>query len=118
LNIENYSNIDKSFEKVKYSIKTQLRKVVTEKYRNKFKEKLSSYSDESNLFSYIKLKSSIGLEKYLSELTSFKNRVIFLLVEIIQYMMLYVYNVCMLNCSCFYLTLKGVICNKVYINYI
>ena len=26
LNIENYSNIDKSFEKVKYSIKTQLRK--------------------------------------------------------------------------------------------
>ena len=30
LNIENYSNIDKSFEKVKYSIKTQLRKVVTE----------------------------------------------------------------------------------------
>jgi hypothetical protein len=46
LNIENYSNIDKWFEKVKYSIKTQLRKVVTEKYRNKFKEKLSSYSDE------------------------------------------------------------------------
>jgi hypothetical protein len=39
--------IDKSFEKVKYSIKTQLRKVVTEKDRNKFKEKLSSYSDES-----------------------------------------------------------------------
>ena len=26
LNIENYSNIDKSFEKVKYSIKTQLEK--------------------------------------------------------------------------------------------
>jgi hypothetical protein len=43
--IENYLNIDKSFEKVKYSIKTQLRKVATEKYRNKFKEKLSSYSD-------------------------------------------------------------------------
>lgn len=74
LNIENYSNIDKSFEKVKYSIKTQLRKVVTEKYRNKFKEKLSSYSDESKLFLYSKLKSSIGLEKYLSELTSFKYR--------------------------------------------
>jgi hypothetical protein len=74
LNIENYSNIDKSFEKVKYSIKMQLRKVVTEKYRNKFKEKLSSYSDESTLFLYCKLKSSIGLEKYLSELTSFKNR--------------------------------------------
>lgn len=74
MNIENYSNIDKSFEKVKYSIKTQLRKVVTEKYRNKFKEKLSSYSDESKLFLYSKLKSSIGLEKYLSELTSFKNR--------------------------------------------
>ena len=53
LNIENYSNIDKSFEKVKYSIKTQLRKVVTEKYRNKFKEKLSSYSDESKLFLYM-----------------------------------------------------------------
>jgi hypothetical protein len=45
LNIENYSNIDKSFEII--SIKTQLRKVVTEKYRNKFKEKVSSYSDES-----------------------------------------------------------------------
>jgi hypothetical protein len=74
LNIKNYSNIDKSFEKVKYSIKTQLRKVVTEKDRNKFKEKLSSYSDESKLFLYSKLKSSIGLEKYLSELTSFKNR--------------------------------------------
>jgi hypothetical protein len=74
LNIKNYSNIDKSFEKVKYSIKTQLRKVVTEKDRNKFKEKLSSYSDESKLFLYSKPKSSIGLEKYLSELTSFKNR--------------------------------------------
>jgi hypothetical protein len=61
---EHYSNIDKSFESVKYSIKTQLRKVVTEKYRNKFKEKLSSYSDESKLFLYSKLKSSIGLEKY------------------------------------------------------
>ena len=73
MNIENYSNIDKSFEKVKYSIKAQLRKVVTEKYRNKLKEKLSSYSDESNLFLYSKLKSSIGLEKYLSELTSFEN---------------------------------------------
>jgi hypothetical protein len=67
LNIENYSNIDKSFEKVKYSIKTQLRKVATEKYRNTFKEKLLSYSDESNLFLYSKLKSSIGLEKYLSK---------------------------------------------------
>jgi hypothetical protein len=64
LNIKNYSNIDKSFEKVKYSIKTQLRKVVTEKYRNKFKEKLSLYSDESKLFLYSKLKSSIDLEKY------------------------------------------------------
>ena len=30
--------------------------------------------------------------------------------------MLYVYNVCMLNCSCFCLTLKGVICNKVLFN--
>ena len=38
LNIENYSNINKSFEKVKYSIKTQLGKIVTEKYRNKFKK--------------------------------------------------------------------------------
>ena len=37
--------------------------------------------------------------------------------EIIQYMMLYVYNVCMLNCSCFCLTLNGVICNKVFISY-
>ena len=45
-NIENYSNIDKSFEKVKYFIKIQLRKVVTEKY----KKKLASYSDESKLF--------------------------------------------------------------------
>jgi len=44
LNTENYSNIDKSFEKVKYFIKTQLRKVVTEKNRNKFKEKLASYT--------------------------------------------------------------------------
>jgi dTDP-4-dehydrorhamnose reductase len=44
LNIENHSNIDKSFEKVKYFIKTQLRKVATEKYRNKFKEKLPSYT--------------------------------------------------------------------------
>jgi hypothetical protein len=52
-----------SFEKVKYSIKTQLRKVVTEKDRNKFKEKLSSYSDESKLFLYSKLKSSIGFKK-------------------------------------------------------
>jgi hypothetical protein len=75
--IENYSNIDKSFEKVKYSINTQLRKVATEKYRNKFKEKLSSYSDKSKSFLYSKLKSSISLEKYLSELTSFKNRQIF-----------------------------------------
>ena len=64
MNIENYSNIDKSFEKVKYSIKTQLRKVATENNRNKFKEKLSSYSDESKLFLYNKPKSSIGLEKY------------------------------------------------------
>jgi hypothetical protein len=56
LNIENYSNIHKSFEKVKYSIKTQLRKVATENNRNKFKEKLSSYSDESKLFLYSKLK--------------------------------------------------------------
>ena len=72
--IENYSNIDKSIKKVKYSIKTQLRKVATEKDRNKFKEKLSSNSDESNLFLYSKLKSSFSLEKYLSELTSFKNR--------------------------------------------
>ena len=47
LNIENYLNIDKTFEKVKYFIKTQLAKVVTEQYRNKFKEKLASYSDES-----------------------------------------------------------------------
>ena len=77
MNIENYSNIDKSFEKVKYSIKTQLRKVVTEKYRNEFKKKIASYSDESNLFLYSKLKSSIGLEKYLSKLTSFKNRISF-----------------------------------------
>jgi hypothetical protein len=66
LNIENYSNIDKSFEKVKYFIKTHLTKVVTEQYRNKFKEKLASYSDESKSFLYSKLKSSIGLEKYLS----------------------------------------------------
>jgi hypothetical protein len=56
LNIENHSNIDKSFEKVKYSIKTQLRKVATEKYRNKLKEKISSYSDESKLFLYSKRK--------------------------------------------------------------
>ena len=76
MNIENYSNIDKSFEKVKYFIKTHLTKVVTEQYRNKFKEKLASYSDESKSFLYSKLKSSIGLEKYLSELTSFKNRLI------------------------------------------
>jgi hypothetical protein len=69
-----FKEFDKSFEKIKYSIKTQLRKIVTEKYRNKFKEKLASYSDESKLFLYSKLKSSIGLEKYLSELTSFKNR--------------------------------------------
>ena len=77
MNIEIYSNIDKSFEKVKYSINTQLRKVVTEKYRNKFIEKLSSCSDESKLFLYSKLKSSIGLEKYLSKLTSFKNIISF-----------------------------------------
>jgi hypothetical protein len=69
-----FKEFDKSFEKIKYSIKTQLRKIVTEKDRNKFKEKLASYSDESKLFLYSKLKSSIGLEKYLSELTSFKNR--------------------------------------------
>ena len=69
-----FKEFDKSFEKIKYSIKTQLRKIVTEKYRNKFKEKRASYSDESKLFLYSKLKSSIGLEKYLSELTSFKNR--------------------------------------------
>jgi hypothetical protein len=37
-----------------------LRKVATENNRNKFKEKLSSYSDESKLFLYNKLKSSIG----------------------------------------------------------
>ena len=30
--------------------------------------------------------------------------------------MLYVYNVCMLNCSSFCLTLKGVICNKVSVS--
>jgi hypothetical protein len=69
LNIENYSNIDESFEKVKYFIKTQLRKVVTEKYK-----KLASCSHESKLFLYSKLKCSIGLEQYLSELTNFKNR--------------------------------------------
>ena len=69
MNIENYSNIDESFEKVKYFIKTQLRKVVTEKYK-----KLASCSHESKLFLYSKLKCSIGLEQYLSELTNFKNR--------------------------------------------
>jgi hypothetical protein len=78
LNIENYSNIDKSFEKVKYSIKTQLRKVVAEKYRNKSKEKLSSYSDESNLFLYSKLKSSI-----LGSLTLWFLIILFLFVRLI-----------------------------------
>jgi hypothetical protein len=48
-------NIDKSFEKVKYSIKTQLRKVVTEKYGNISKEKLSS----SGLILFV-----FNLEKY------------------------------------------------------
>jgi aconitase A len=38
LNIENYSNIDKSFEKVKCSIKTQLRKVVTESIKINLKK--------------------------------------------------------------------------------
>jgi hypothetical protein len=46
------------------------------------KIKLSSYSDESNLFLYSKLKSSIGLEKYLSELTSFKNRQILAMQQV------------------------------------
>jgi hypothetical protein len=49
-NIENYSNIHKSFEKVKYSIKTQLRKVATENNRNKFKEKLSNFMVSNNSF--------------------------------------------------------------------
>ena len=71
MNIESYSNIDKSFEKVKYSIKTQLRKVVTGKNRNKFKGKLSSYSDESKLFPYSKVKSSIGLEKKFNRIIKF-----------------------------------------------
>jgi hypothetical protein len=78
--IENYSNIDKSFEKVKYSIKTQLRKVATEKYRNKFKEKLSSYSDKSKSFLYSKLKSSISLEKVLKIDKFFKNFALVIIV--------------------------------------
>jgi hypothetical protein len=53
LNIENHSNIDKSFEKVKYFIKTQLRKVATEQYRNKFKEKLASYTLTNQNYFYI-----------------------------------------------------------------
>jgi hypothetical protein len=35
---------------------------------------MSSYSDKSTLFLNSKLKSSIGLEKYLCELTSVKHR--------------------------------------------
>ena len=72
LNIENYSNIDKSFEKVKYFIKIQLRKVVTEKYRNKFKEKLH-HPLTNLLFLYSKLKSkfSIGLKKIFIRINKF-----------------------------------------------
>ena len=42
LNIENYSNIDESFEKVTYFIKTQLRKVVTEKYEKNWHHTLTN----------------------------------------------------------------------------
>ena len=76
LNIDNYTNLNQPFQQVKYSMKTQLRKVVSEQYVNKFKEKLSTYSDESKWFLHVysKLKLDIGTEKYLSELSSFKNR--------------------------------------------
>ena len=50
LNIENYSNIDNSFEKVKYSIKTQLSIIATEKYRNKFQENFHHTLTNQNYF--------------------------------------------------------------------
>jgi hypothetical protein len=67
LNIENYSNMDKSLEKVKYAIQTQLRKSLQKSIEINLKKNFHHISDESKLFLYSKLKSSIGLEKYLSE---------------------------------------------------
>ena len=74
LDIENYKNFDKSFKQIKSSMKKQFNKVVKENYENQFRKKLSAITDDSKLFLFSKIKQNIGIENYLLQISSFKNR--------------------------------------------
>ena len=65
---------DKSFKKIKHSLKTKLKHDITKKYESKTLEKLSNLTDSSKLFLYSKLKTEIKLEEYLQKDNSFINR--------------------------------------------
>ena len=74
LNIEDYSNIDKTFHRLKFPLKKEFKKIALNNYTLKTKDKLSKLTESSKLFLYSKLKNDIILEPYLLQLSNFKNR--------------------------------------------
>lgn len=74
LDMEDYKNFDKPFKEIKLTVKKQLNKVVRDNYENQFRQRLSKITDDSKLFLYSKLKQNIGMENYLLQISSFKNR--------------------------------------------
>ena len=74
LDIKDFESSDKPFNEIKFDLKIKLKNQINNVYKGKTVNKLSSIDDSSKLSLYSKLKSEIGIEKYLLEEPSFKNR--------------------------------------------
>ena len=74
LDIKDFESSDKPFNEIKFDLKIKLKNQINNVYKGKTVNKLSSIDDSSKLSLYNKLKSEIGIEKYLLEEPSFKNR--------------------------------------------
>lgn len=74
IDINEYETFDKPFQKIKYNLKGKVKKIVEQKYINQIMSKLLNLTNESKLYLYKQIKDDFGLEKYLTEESSFKNR--------------------------------------------
>ena len=71
---DNYQASLDCFDQVKFYTKKLVNTVVEDKYNIKFREKLSTITEDSKLFLYSKLKIKSGMENYLLQISNFKNR--------------------------------------------
>ena len=74
LDINEFENLNNDFQKIKKNLKCKIKKVAEEKYQTQMMLKLSNLTTDSKLYLYKHLKTDFGIEKYLLNESSFKNR--------------------------------------------